>query len=136
MAKNYKINQWSLLILRLAIAAIFIYHGYGKLFVSGGFPKAVAMMNNLSIPLPTYSALLVGVVEFFGGILLLLGLLTKWASLALIADMLVALFKLHLKQGFGASEFVLLVMASLIVILLSGSGKFSMGNSFKKKILH
>ena len=60
---------------------------------------------------------LVAFAEFVGGLLLIFGLLTRWTSVVLIIEMLVALFKVHLKQGFFISppaygyEFVLLILA-------------------------
>ena len=135
MARNNKTSQWSLSILRIVLGAIFIFHGYGKLFMAGGFKGTVGFFDSIGIPAPEYSALLVGAVEFFGGILLLMGLLTKWTSAALIINMLVALFKVHLPKGFGASEFVLLIISGLVVILFSGSGRLAVGRMLKKKHL-
>lgn len=143
MAKNSKFNEWSLTLLRFVLGVIFTYHGYVKLFAPGGFKGTIGFFTMIGIPVPAYSALLVAVVEFFGGLLLLLGMLTKWTTLALILEMLVAFFKVHLKQGFFIStqaygyEFVLLILAGLVVILSSGAGNLSVGKKFfKSKHLH
>lgn len=139
MAKN-GLNQWTLALLRVVLGVIFAYHGYLKLFVSGGFTGTVGFLATLGIPLPTYSALLVAVVEFLGGIFLLLGMVTKWSSLLLIIDMLVAFFMVHLKNGLLVSnngyEFVLLILAALVVLLVNGAGSLSLGKKlFKNKNL-
>lgn len=138
MAKN-NLSQWSLTLLRAALGFIFAYHGYLKLFVPGGFAGTVGFFTMLKIPVPLYSALLVSVVEFAGGIFLLLGMITKWSSLLLLIDMLVAFFMVHLKNGFSVSkggyEFVLVLLAGLVVVLVNGAGKLSLGKLFKKKYL-
>ena len=139
MAKNNKLNQWSLTLLRVTVGIIFIYHGYFKLFVSGGFNGTIDFLTQIGVPYPIYFALIVGVAEFFGGILLLIGLFTRLASLVLITDMLVAFFKVHLKQGFFITpktygyEFVLLILATLFALLIGGSGMISVGRLFKRK---
>ncbi len=141
MAKNNSINQWSLTILRVVLGIIFAYHGYLKLFVPGGFTGTVGFFTALKIPLPVYSALIVSIVEFFGGLFLILGIVTRWSSVLIIIDMLVAFFLVHLKNGFlvskGGYEFVLILIASLLVILINGAGALSLGKKlFKNKHLH
>ena len=143
MAKNNKngIGQWALALLRVVLGIIFLYHGYVKLFVPGGFKGTVAFFTSLAIPAPVYAAFLVSAVEFVGGILLVLGFFTRLVSIALIIEMAVAFFKVHLKQGFFITqstygyEFVVLLVASLLLILASGSGKLSVGKLFKNKYL-
>jgi|SRR3989344_7349995 len=136
MAKN-NLNQWTLTLLRVVLGVIFMYHGYLKLFVPGGFTGTVGFFTMLNIPFPLYSALLVSFVEFAGGLFLLFGMVTKWSSLLLIANMLVAFFVVHLKNGFlvskGGYEFVLVLLAGLVVVLANGAGKLSVGKMFKSK---
>ena len=138
MAKN-GLTQWTLALLRVVLGVIFMYHGYLKLFVPGGFTGTVGFLTMLKIPVPLYSALLVSVIEFAGGLFLLLGMVTKWSSLLLIIDMLVAFFMVHLKNGLlvskGGYEFVLLILAGLVVVLANGAGSFSLGKKFKSKNL-
>ena len=130
MANIYKFRQWSLTLLRIALGFIFAYHGYLKLFAPGGFKGTVAFFAAIGIPLPLYSALLVSIAEFTGGIFLIAGFLAKWSSMVLIVDMLVALFKVHLKNGFlianGGIELVAALIFSLLVILLNGPGSLSL----------
>ena len=133
-------GEWSFTALRIALAAVFMYHGYGKLFAPGGFTGTVTFFTSIGIPLPNYAALLVGIVEFFGGLFLFLGMVTKWSSTLLLIDMLVALFKVHLKNGMNSSkggyEFVLILIAGLIVIWANGPGKLAFGKFFKGKRMH
>lgn len=139
MAKNKNLNGWSLALLRVVLGVVFLYHGYIKLFVPGGFTGTISFFASLGIPIPVYSALLVSVVEFLGGLFLVLGMVTKWSSALLLIDMLVAFFLVHLKNGLlvskGGYEFVLVLLAGLAVVLTSGAGKLSLGKLLKSKHL-
>ena len=141
MAKN-NLSQWTLALLRVVLGIIFLYHGYAKLFVPGVFGGTVGFFAAINIPLPAYAALGVSVAEFLGGIFLLLGMVTKWTAAILIIEMLVAFFKVHFKQGFFIApqsygyEFVLLILAALIVVLVNGAGKLALGRMFRNKFLH
>ncbi|HLC60606.1 MAG TPA: DoxX family protein [Candidatus Nanoarchaeia archaeon] len=130
MANIYRFRQWSLTLLRITLGFIFAYHGYLKLFVPGGFNGTIVFFTSIGIPLPLYSALLVSIVEFVGGIFLIAGFLAKWTSMVIIIDMLAALFKVHLKNGFlivhGGYEFVATLIVALVVILLNGPGILSL----------
>ncbi|MBI2655148.1 DoxX family protein [Candidatus Woesearchaeota archaeon] len=139
MAKKNNLNGWSLTLLRVVLGVIFLYHGYLKLFVAGGFTGTVNFLASLGVPVPLYSALAVSVVEFAGGLFLILGVVTRWSSVLLLANMLVALFLVHLKNGLlvsnGGYEFVLVLIAGLVVVLASGAGKLSAGSMLKNKQL-
>ena len=139
MANNNKLSQWTLTLLRIVLGIIFTYHGYLKLFVVGGLPGTAGFFTQIGVPLANISAVVVAFVEFFGGLFLLLGLLTKWTSLVLIFEMLVAFFMVHLKNGLLVSkngyEFVLLILAGLVVVLANGAGALSVGKKFKSKQL-
>ena len=94
----------------------------------------------IGIPLANYAAVLVAFAEFFGGLFLILGVLTRWTTIVLILEMLVALFKVHLKNGLlvskGGYEFVLLILAALVVLWVNGAGSLSLGKKlFKNKQL-
>lgn len=140
MAKS-NLNEWSLTLLRVVLGVIMAYHGYLKLFVPGGFRGTIDFFASVGIPAATYSALVVSVVEFAGGILLILGLLARWTSAVMIFEMLVALFTVHIKNGLlvskGGYEFVLLILAALVVVLVNGPGALSLGKMMSKnKQLH
>ena len=129
------------MLLRLVLGFTFMYHGYLKLFVSGNLPSLASNFSKMGIPLANVSAVAVAVTEFAGGMLLIMGFLTRFASLALIFEMLVAFFKVHLKNGFLITsksygyEFILLILVCLFVVLLNGPGMLSLGKMFKGKSL-
>jgi len=141
MAKNSRVGDWSLVLLRLVIGFMFAYHGYVKLFVKGALPGTSQFFAAIGIPFANYAAVLVAFTEFFGGLLLVLGLLTRLAALALIIEMLTALFKVHLKNGFFISqqaygyEYLLVILTVLVVLLVNGAGKLSLGKLLKNKYL-
>jgi len=86
-----KLKPLALLLLRLGLGAIFIYHGYPKLFVN----THEAMANFTRMGFPAYFAYIAGAIEFFGGCLLIVGLFTRVAGLLLAGEMAVALIQVH-----------------------------------------
>src|SRR5918998_110802 len=92
-----------LLVLRLVLGVIFIGHGAQKLFGSFGGPRIsgfAKMLQQLGVKPARPMAILAGLAEFVGGILMMLGLLTPLAALALIGVMMVAGLTGHPKKGF------------------------------------
>ena len=126
-------------VLRLAVGAVFIAHGAQKLFgIWGGAGPAgtAAYFTHLGLT-PAYPlALLVGVVELIGGLMLVAGAFTLVAALALSIKMGVAVWKAHFASGFFLNwaiipnvahgyEFHLVVIAALVALMLTGAGAFS-----------
>lgn len=87
-----KLKPLALLLLRAALGVIFVYHGYPKLFTHAR--ETVQAFAHMGFP--SYFAYLAGVIEFFGGILLIAGLFTRVAGLLLAGEMAVALWKVHM----------------------------------------
>ena len=122
---------WGLVFLRLGVGLIFFIHGIGKLFNVG--PAALGMSNvagylgTLSVPIPVFFAWVVAIVETFGGLFIILGLLTRLSALLIAVDMIVAILLQHLSKGFlaqnGGFEFPLMLLLGAIALLFSGSGK-------------
>ncbi|GBC78323.1 Putative oxidoreductase MhqP [bacterium HR08] len=123
-------SEWSALFLRLAVGVIFIAHGRQKLF--GGLAGFEQYLESLGVPLPGLFAILVALVEFLGGICLLLGLFTRWAALLIAVNMLVAILRVHLPHGLtgaGGFEFPLVLLAAALSLALTGPQKFSLERS-------
>lgn len=110
--------------LRLAVAAVFINHGRQKLFVYG-FAGVTGAFTHMGVPVPGLMGPFIGVLEFFGGIALALGLLTRLFALGFVFDMLGAILLVQLKKGFGGFELEFLLLGSSLALVLAGAGEFS-----------
>jgi putative oxidoreductase len=86
-----KLKPLALLLLRLALGVIFIFHGYPKLFTH----TRDMMQFFVRFGLPGYFVYLSGILELFGGILLIAGLFTRIVGLLLAGEMAVALWRVH-----------------------------------------
>jgi putative oxidoreductase len=116
-------------ILRIVVGIVFLMHGGQKVFVTG-FHNVSGFMQHLGIPLPHFFGIVVPLVELLGGLALVLGLFTGWASALLACDMLVALFRVHLLHGFflpTGFEYVLTLLAANVAIFLAGPGRLAVG---------
>ncbi len=91
----------ALLLVRLAVAIPFIFHGSGILFGAFGGP-GLAGFAKMGMPLPL--AVLVGAGEFFGGLGVLFGVLTRLASAGILIIMIGAIFTVHLKHGYDVQK--------------------------------
>jgi putative oxidoreductase len=113
-----------LTILRIAVAAVFINHGYQKLFVYG-IAGVTGAFTGMHIPAPGVMGPLIGVLEFFGGIALLLGFLTRLVAIGYVCDMLGAIVLVQLSHGFSHFELEFLLMGSSLALAIAGAGRFS-----------
>jgi putative oxidoreductase len=130
-----------LAVLRVTLGVIFAMHGYLALALIGpagvaGYTTRIGYPAALGPALAWYLIL----AHSVGGVLLILGLFTRWAALAQVPIMASAFFLLHLRQGFfltgivvdpargvaiaGGYEYTLLVLAATITLVLAGGGRF------------
>lgn len=117
-----RLQPLALLALRLILGVIMIGHGYGKVF-HGGLAQHVARVSSLG--LPGWWAYLSAFTEFFGGMLLIAGFLTRFVSLAMMIDMSVAIWKVHWKNGMfgkGGYELVLTLATIAFALIFLGAG--------------
>jgi putative oxidoreductase len=126
-------------VLRLGVGVVFVAHGAQKLFgVWGGDGLAGTAAFFAQVGLvPAYPlAIFVGIVEFAGGLLLIAGAFTLVTSAALTVSMLVAIWTVHLANGFFLNwtntpgqghgyEFNLTLIAALVSLMLTGPGAIS-----------
>ena len=127
--------------LRLVLGFGFAYHGAPKLFSAAQHEGFVGMLQGIGVPLPGVMAWVVGIVEFFGGLALIVGAFVTIVSVLGIINMLVALFTVHLQNGFNfinmtmteqgpefgmpGFEVNLLYIAAFLALALAGAGALS-----------
>jgi putative oxidoreductase len=122
-----------LLIIRLVVGLTLAAHGAQKLFgwfAGGGLASTAQMLEKVSLRPGRVYALLAGLAETCGGLLLGVGLVTPVAAAAIVADMTVAVAVIHLKAGFfahkGGWEYNLVLAASALGVAFAGPGAFSL----------
>lgn len=124
----------ALLLIRLMLAAVFLYHGSQKLFgwFGGGGVEGMAAFNaQQGIPLPWLSAWLAGAAEFFGGLALLTGIWQRLATIPLVFTMLVASFVVHggaFSVQNGGMEYPLTLAVVAAAAGLLGPGRYTILN--------
>lgn len=130
-------NDPVLTVVRLALGVVFFAHGAQKMlgwFGGYGYSATMGFFEHGGIP--AVFAFLAISAEFFGGIGLLLGLLTRVAAFGITCNMLVAIATLHHRFGLFMNwtgqqkgegfEFHLLVLALTFLIMARGAGAFSL----------
>ena len=134
-------NSLSGLLMRLSAGVIFAAHGAQKLFGSfggGGLEGTAQWMASIGLEPGYLMALAAGSAEFFGGIALLLGLLTRPAAFVLAMTMLVAVITVHLPNGLFLSnngyEFGLALLAITGALVLNGGGKLSLDRMLSARL--
>jgi len=118
----------ALAVLRVVTGLIFAVHGGQKLFVYG-FEGVSGAFGGMGIPMPGITGPLVALVEFFGGLALIFGLLTRLAGFGLSVTMLGAMLFVHAAAGFllpNGIEFTLALFAGAVALMLAGPGAYSL----------
>lgn len=127
----FKSPDLGLLLMRLMVATVGVYHGAQKLmglFGGGGLRATMSEFEQMGIPLPMVSVLAIGATEFFGGIFIGLGLFMRIACIAYAFGMYVAVFKVHshaFGHQFGGMEFPLTLAVILTGLFFTGPGRHS-----------
>ena len=129
--------------LRLVLGVVFFAHGAQKMlgwFGGFGFHATMGFLTHTGLPAPV--AFLVIAIEFFGGLGLVVGLLTRIAALGIGVEMIGAIFTVHLPNGFFMNwtgtqkgegfEYHLLAIAIAAVLLLRGAGAYSVDRAITR----
>lgn len=123
-----RFHDVSVLILRLAFGFQLVKVSYkNALFPAENQPEFVAYLTTLGFPFPTVGAFLASYTEFLGGILLLLGLWTRWASIGLIINFSLAVGMAHIATNdtYQNTFPSVNLLAVSIFLLVNGPGRFS-----------
>jgi putative oxidoreductase len=136
-------NDVSLTTLRVVLGVVFFAHGAQRMlgwFGGDGFQGTMGTLTQTGMPAPV--AVLIICAQFFGGLGLVAGLLTRIASLGVAGLMIGAIFMVHLPNGFFMNwmgtqkgegiEYHLLALAMATALLLRGAGAFSLDRALSK----
>jgi putative oxidoreductase len=116
-----RLQPLALFVMRLALGAIMVAHGYRNVF--GGLHHHAQMVASLG--LPAWLGYVSAFTEFFGGLLVLLGLFTRVAAFGICIDMCVAIAKVQFHNGLmgnGGYEFPLALAALAFALIFFGGG--------------
>jgi putative oxidoreductase len=120
----------SLAILRVAVAAVFLSHGWPKLF-EGGVNGLGQMLDGRGFPVAIAWGWLVTLLETVGALLLALGVLTTPLALLFAIEMVFAIVLVHAPNGWyvseGGMEFNVLLIAASLVLAFAGPGAWALG---------
>ena len=130
-------GEWVLTLVRVVLGVVIFAHGAQKLLGWFGGPGLGATLSTFrdQLRIPPALACLAIAAEFFGGLGLIVGLLTRVAALGVAVTITVALLAVHLRNGFFMNwfgeksghgiEYHLLVLALAAVLIVKGAGAFS-----------
>ncbi|MFO8030184.1 MAG: DoxX family protein [Cyclonatronaceae bacterium] len=120
----------ALLLLRIGVGVIFIVAGWGKLT---GIEGVQAFFGSVGIPLPGLMAWIVALVEFVGGIMVLVGSYIRVPAILLAIIMVVAIITTKIGDDFGAYRVDALLLLMSAALALMGPGRLSVDDIFSRK---
>jgi putative oxidoreductase len=129
--------DYGLLLMRLMLGIVFMFHGSQKLFgmfEGMGIQGFAGYLEGMKIPMPQVSAYAAAIAELGGGACVLVGLLTRLAVIPMIITMAVAFIVAHKAKfyGEGNGEHALTLGVMLLTLMLTGAGRFSIDGIFRK----
>ena len=111
--------------LRVALGTVFMAHGWAKMQGPLGTPEGFNI-DSWGWPYPVLWVWAVASIEFFGGLLVIVGLFTRFAAASIAGVMALAILKVKLNQGFvGGFELELTLLMIAFTLVIIGGGKFS-----------
>ncbi|MBB1322203.1 MULTISPECIES: DoxX family protein [unclassified Shewanella] len=132
---------FSTLALRVPVGIIFMAHGAQKLFgwFGGyGLEGTGQWMASIGMEPGVLMAFMAGSAELFGGLFILLGLLTRPAAVVLAFTMVIAIASVHISNGLfmanNGYEFALALLAITVSLAISGSGRVGIDNVIAAKL--
>ena len=130
-------DSWGLLGLRLVTGAVFIAHGLPKFGIGGGngLEGTAGWLGSIGVPLPMLSAILVASSEAIGGVLLIVGFMTRFVAATQVFAMLVAVFLVHWSNGFageGGYQWAMLLGMAAFTLMMDGAGRFSIDRNMSR----
>ena len=130
LAKDKSSTHFALLVLRVMVGVVFIYHGGHAIFSSAAMGKFVGMLEMQEIPMPKVAAWMAKGSELICGVLLVVGLFVHIAVIPLIVVMVVAILTVH-GHAFSLGnkpvpgmEYNLVLIAAMVAIGILGPGRY------------
>ncbi|CAN5647315.1 hypothetical protein BH10ACI4_BH10ACI4_02830 [soil metagenome] len=118
------LQPFGALLMRLALGLSMTVHGYDRVISHGALGRFAHTIAGLG--LPYWLGYVSAYTEFVGGMLLVLGLLTRFAAGMVAINMLVAFFLVGIHQGSGIYNYILALAALAIMLLFYGAGSLSL----------
>jgi putative oxidoreductase len=118
------LRSWGITLLRVTIGVVFVAHGGQKFFM--GFHEVAEYLGGFEIPQPTAAAIILTAVEFFGGLAMIGGILTRYVAVMLAFDMAVAILMVHWRNGFfipNGIEYPMVLLVANLTLVLAGGGE-------------
>lgn len=120
------------LILRIAAGVVFMAYSLGKF---RRHDSEVAAFDRYGVPFPDLSVYLIGTLEFVGGLLLIVGLLTRPIALALVGNMIGALSTAgRIEPNFNHVGLPILLIVCLVMLVRTGAGRFSLDGPAQRRL--
>ena len=114
-------QTFGLFALRLGVGLVFVVHGWAKL---NGIDATSSFFDSAGIPLPEFFAYVVGLLEFLGGIAIILGVYVKTFAMLLAVEMLLALLLVHLGKPWAMAELAVVLFGASLFLSGSGAGEW------------
>ena len=127
------LRSLGLLGMRIALGAVMIAHGFPK--ISGGLHNIVPAVTGAGFP--AWMAYIVAATEFLGGIMVLVGLLTRFVAIAMFIEMMVIISKIKWHNGFTGQnnyQFELMIAAVAFGLIFFGAGSISLDRPLFGKV--
>jgi putative oxidoreductase len=127
------LQPWGAFLMRLVLGVAMMYHGYSKVVPAGGFHRGntFSALDHYahfvsSLGLPYWLGYISALTEFLGGLMIVLGLLTRFAAFLITCNMLVALMMVNRHHGYSGSEYSLALFVIALMLFLYGAGNLAM----------
>ena len=141
MARSW--NEIAPLPIRIVFGLGFMLHGYPKIFTADGYQNILYIMQHIPVPMAWLGAYIIGSLEFFGGVALLVGIFPRTFgllfTLEILGNILMQLIRggapppLNPKQPLPGIESSLMYLAASIAIWIGGAGGWSVTRMFNPK---
>ena len=123
---------WGVTAVRVMMGFVLAFSGYQKL--TGGMGGVAGFFGQVGIPLPEVMAPFITALELVGGIMLLVGLFTRWLGLLYVIEFIVASFWVVIPaRGLAMGRLELMMLAGAVMLVLAGAGKASLDEMLARR---